>query len=73
MYRDEMLPGSGGYEGPWCLSCKQPIGEGQRIVRVHFDSDPHGAKELSGPYHPDCSKPFHSLAHALNAISRFGR
>lgn len=73
MYRDEMLTGSGGHEGPWCLSCKQPIGEGQRAVRVHFDSDPTGARELTGPYHTGCSKPFHSLASALNTISRLAR
>lgn len=72
MYLDETLPGGGGENGPWCRSCKQPIAEGQKTVRIHFTHDPHGAKELSGPYHDTCSKPFDSLARAINMLSRFG-
>lgn len=58
--------------GPWCASCKEPIAEGQRSVRVHFDTDPHGFRGLSGQYHETCSKPFQSLAHVVN-LNWFGR
>lgn len=73
MYLDEKLPGSGGWEGPWCRSCKQPIAEGQHLVRLYFETDPNGARDMSGPYHASCGKPFASLARALNMLSRFGR
>lgn len=58
--------------GPWCASCKAPITEGQRSVRVHFDNDPHGFRGLTGQYHEACSKPFVSLAHVVN-LKSFGR
>jgi len=73
MYRDESLPGGGGFNGTWCRACKETIQEGEKIVRVQFDNDPHGAKDLSGPYHAACSRPFVSMANALSALSRFGR
>ena len=58
--------------GPWCASCKAPITEGQRRVRVHFANDPHGFRGLTGEYHDACSKPFQSLAHVVN-LSWFSR
>lgn len=72
MYLDEALPGGGGENGPWCRACKEPITESQKLVRVRFAHDPNGAKELTGPYHAGCSKPFDSLARAVNMLSRFG-
>jgi hypothetical protein len=56
--------GEGG--GRSCCGCKQPIHEGERAKRVHFDNDPHGFKGLTGDYHLRCSKPFASLAHVIN-------
>lgn len=64
--------GSGGNE-PWCLSCKTPITEGEHSVHIHFDHDPHGHQGLSGDYHEACSKPFASIARALQALNVFGR
>lgn len=61
--------GGGGPHEPWCTSCKAPITESQRSVRVDFVTDPHGHKGLSGDYHEACSKPFASLAHALKMMS----
>jgi hypothetical protein len=55
--------------GPWCASCKAPIVKDQRSVHVHFDSDPQGFRGLTGEYHEACSKPFASLARAINAMS----
>ena len=72
MYLDESLPG-GGPGGPWCRACKKTIHEGEEFVRVRFDSDPHGAEELSGPYHAACSRPFVSMERALSALSRLRR
>lgn len=62
----------GGPSGPWCTSCKAPITAGQRSVRVHFDTDQHGHKGLSGVYHEQCSKPFAALARVIN-LNWFGR
>jgi hypothetical protein len=73
MYLNESLPGGGGFFGPSCRSCKRPILQDEPSTRIAFDSDPHGAKGLTGDYHMACSKPFSSLAHAINALSRFGR
>jgi len=73
VYLDESLPGGGGEGRPWCRACKETITEGQKLVRLHFPHDPKGVKELTGPYHVGCSKPFDSLAHALAMLSRFGR
>lgn len=72
MYLIDALPGGGGADGPWCRSCKQPILESHKLVRVQFDHDPHGAREQTGPYHAECSRPFASLARAINLLSRFG-
>jgi hypothetical protein len=72
MYLKSDFPGGGGDHDPWCRSCKQPIAKSQEMVRLNFPHDPNGAKELSGPYHAACSKPFDSLARAMNMLSRFG-
>ena len=55
--------------GPWCTSCKAPITSNERSVRVHFANDPHGFRGLTGLYHEACSKPFASMAHAINMMS----
>ncbi len=55
--------------GPWCTSCKAPITEHQRTVRVQFANDPHGFGGLTGEYHEACSKPFASMAQAINMMS----
>jgi hypothetical protein len=74
MYLDESLYAPGGGEpGPWCCACKEPILKEQRKTRVEFQTDPKGAKGLTGDYHAECSKPFASMARAINAMSRFGR
>jgi hypothetical protein len=72
MYFDEdsFSKGGGGFEGPPCKACRQPIMPGQPSTRVEFVRDEHG---MSGDYHKACSKPFDSLAYALNMLSRFGR
>lgn len=62
----DAMPGGEEPHGPWCAGCKAPIAKGQRSVRVHFDSDPHGFRGLTGEYHEACSKPFQSLAHVVN-------
>jgi hypothetical protein len=72
MYLQDAAKG-GGFGGAWCRSCKEPILEGERSARVEFASDPRGIKELTGDYHEACSKPFASLANAINMMSRFGR
>ena len=54
---------------PWCASCKAPILNGQRRVHIRFENDPHGYKGLTGEYHKECSKPFISLARAINVMS----
>ena len=63
MYLDEKSPGGGG--GPYCLSCRQMIGHGQR-ARVEFNTDPNGEDGLTGDYHIACSKPFAALARVIN-------
>lgn len=67
----DCTPPKGGDEPcePWCTSCKTPIGKNQRKVRVHFDSDPHGFRGLTGEYHEVCGKPFVSMARAINMMS----
>lgn len=56
-------------QGPCCASCKAPIAKGQRSVRVHFATDPYGFRGLTGEYHEACSKPFASMARAINLMS----
>jgi len=74
MYLDGSLYAPGGGEsGPSCCACKGPILKGQQTARLHFDTDPDGAKGLSGDYHRECSKPFASLSRVLNMLGRFGR
>jgi hypothetical protein len=59
--------------GPVCRSCRRSILHGQRAVPVRFSNDPDGSRGLTGVYHEPCSKPFLSLARAvnLNPWSRF--
>jgi hypothetical protein len=71
LYLDESMKFGGGGNDPSCCGCKQPIRQGERSTRVHFDNDPHGAKGLTGEYHLSCSKPFASLAHVIN-LKPFG-
>lgn len=66
MYLDESFAFGGGYHGPSCRGCRQPILDGERSTRVRFQTDPDGAKGLTGDYHLACSKPFVSLAHVIN-------
>jgi len=74
MYLDESLYAPGGGEpGRSCRSCREPILAGHRSIRVEFPDDPAGVEGLTGEYHVACSKPFASMAHALNLMSRFGR
>jgi hypothetical protein len=67
-----MPSGGSGPEGPFCTSCRAPIVEGQRSVRVDFKTDPQGHRGLSGVYHEQCSKPFASIARVVN-MDWFGR
>lgn len=69
MYLDETHAFGGGWSGPCCLSCKEPILEGERSTRVEFASDPSGAKGLTGAYHLGCSRPFAALARAINMLN----
>jgi hypothetical protein len=59
----------GGSNDPTCTSCHQPIIAQQRSIRIDFANDPHGHRGLSGLYHEECSKPFQSIAHAMNMLS----
>ena len=72
MYFDEdsFNNGGGGFEGPPCKACHQPILQGQPSTRVEFLNDVH---DMTGDYHTACSKPFASLAQAISMMSRFGR
>jgi hypothetical protein len=65
----EMRAGGGGPNEPWCTSCKAPITETQRSMRVDFINDPQGHKGLSGVYHEACGQPFASLARAMKMLS----
>ena len=74
VYLDESSFSAGGGESvPSCSACKAPILQGQGAVRLHFNTDPGGVKGLTGMYHAACSKPFDSLANAINMMSRLGR
>jgi hypothetical protein len=73
VYLDESFAFGGGHGGSSCRACKQPILEGERSIRIAFENDPGGTKGLTGEYHFGCSKPFDSLARALNMLGRFGR
>jgi hypothetical protein len=72
MYLQDFSNGGGCGRG-WCLSCKQPIHENEPSARIEFASDPSGIQGLTGDYHVPCSKPYASLARALDMLSRFGR
>ncbi|EIM24580.1 hypothetical protein MicloDRAFT_00052950 [Microvirga lotononidis] len=56
----------GGWSGPSCRACKQPILPSDRVTRVEFQNDPSGTKGLTGDYHLACSRPFASLASVIN-------
>ena len=62
----------GGSNDPTCANCHRPITADQRSKRIDFANDPHGYRGLSGLYHVECSKPFDSLANAINMLS-FGQ
>ncbi|MDT3686359.1 MAG: hypothetical protein RO009_15090 [Pseudorhodoplanes sp.] len=66
---DPMPAGGSGPHGPFCTSCREPIAEGQRSIRIDFGHDPQGHRGLSGLYHERCGRPFQSLAHALHVLS----
>jgi hypothetical protein len=72
MYLENFANG-GGFGRGWCLSCKQPIDDNEPSTRVEFASDPAGREGLTGDYHVPCSRPYASLARALDMLSRFGR
>jgi hypothetical protein len=65
----EMPAGGGGPHEPWCASCKAPISAGEPSVRIAFAHDPHGHRGLTGIYHERCSRPFATIAYALNMLS----
>lgn len=74
MYLDEFQYARwGGPDRPSCRACKQPILERERSRSITFDNDRNGRKGLTGEYHLSCSRPFDSLARAINMMSRFGR
>ena len=67
---------SGDYDGEsrrWCWACRQPIYENEPSTSVETASVPTGLGGLTGEYHVRCSRPFASLACALDMLSRFGR
>jgi hypothetical protein len=72
VYLDDSFGTGGGFTPSSCRACKQPILEGEHSTRIRFESDPDGAQGFTGEYHTACSKPFDSLAHAINMLSRFG-
>jgi hypothetical protein len=59
----------GGTNDPSCVHCHAPITSKQKSVRIDFANDPHGHRGFSGVYHEECSKPFASLARAINMMS----
>jgi hypothetical protein len=58
---------------PWCRACRELIGPSEPVTRVDFQTDPDGAKGLTGLYHQQCGKRFASLARALNMMNPWGR
>ena len=57
---------SGGWQGPVCSGCRQPILPEQRSMHVAFDNDRHGFRGLTGQYHAECGRKFASLARVIN-------
>lgn len=47
--------------GPWCKSCREPIGG--KPTPVRFTVDEH---DLNGDYHAVCARPILSLARVMN-------
>jgi hypothetical protein len=70
VYLDEPFPAGGGHFGPTCRACKNPIHKHEPATRLDFSNDPDGAKGLTGDYHLACSKPFASIAQAMNSLTR---
>jgi hypothetical protein len=68
VYLDESFAFGGGQGGPSCRACKKLILEGEPSIRIAFASDPVGAKGYTGEYHSACSKPFVSLARAIDML-----
>ncbi len=66
MLFDTSTGGEGGFEGPWCVRCNQPIQKDDSSQRISFPNDPHGHQGLTGLYHDRCAKPFSSLARIMN-------
>ena len=62
----------GGWQGPSCRACRQPILPDQRQTRVEFSTDRDGFKRLTGDHHIVSSKPFASTARVIN-IRPMGR
>lgn len=58
---------------PWGVSCKlcgMPIGASDRTEEVRFPEGSESA-DMTGTYHFECSKPFASIARAMNMLRRF--
>jgi len=53
-----------------CKSCRRPILEHHRVEEIQFPEHASSA-DMSGSYHAECAKPFSSIAHAMNMLSRF--
>jgi hypothetical protein len=67
VFLDEPISDNGGgFYGPSCRACRQPIRKGERSTRVEFSNDPTGDKGLTGEYHIGCHTPFASMAHIIN-------
>lgn len=66
MLYDSSNGDNGGFDGPWCVRCSQPVLKSEPSERISFPQDPHGHEGLSGLYHARCAKPFSSLARILN-------
>ena len=71
MYLDEHYSFGGG-PGPLCRACGDPFHTHRPATHVAFPSDPTGSEGLTGDYHPDCARPFASIARVLAALSRLG-
>lgn len=65
MYLDEFAKG-GGWHDPQCLGCRQPIAQGERAMRVTFNTGRATIDGLTGDYHLACAKTFASMARVLN-------
>ncbi len=66
MLREQNDYEPGGWPGPYCRACRQPILPEQRHTRIEFSTDRYGFKGLTGDYHATCGKPFASMARVIN-------